>query len=88
MPPKVVVEVDVKIEADQFPDPKDYISRKSEKMIEFGTERVIWVLTDNRKVMVTDHTREWFVYNWDDIVPVFDQYQLCLNDLLKREGVI
>jgi hypothetical protein len=88
VPPKIAIEVDVKIEADQFPDQKDYISRKSEKMIEFGTERIIWVLTDNRKIMVTDRSREWSVYEWDQIIPVFDQYQFCLNDLLKEEGVI
>ncbi|WP_426293235.1 Uma2 family endonuclease [Dyadobacter endophyticus] len=88
VPPKVAIEVDIKIEADQFPDPKDYISRKSEKMIEFGTESVIWVLTDNRKIMVMDRSREWFVCEWDETVPLFDQYQFCLNDLLKKEGVI
>ncbi|MCF0073082.1 hypothetical protein LZD49_21565 [Dyadobacter sp. CY261] len=58
VPPKLPIEVDVKIEAGQFPDPDDYISRKSEKMIEFGTERVIWILTDNRKIMVMDRSRE------------------------------
>ncbi|GGH37273.1 hypothetical protein GCM10007423_30190 [Dyadobacter endophyticus] len=88
VPPKVAIGVDIKIEADQFPDPKDYISRKSEKMIEFGTESVIWVLTDNRKIMVMDRSREWFVCEWDETVPLFDQYQFCLNDLLKKEGVI
>lgn len=88
VPPKIAIEVDVKIEADQFPDPNDYISRKSEKMIEFGTERVIWILTENRKIMVMDQMREWAIYEWDEAVPVFDQYRFCLNDLLKEEGVI
>jgi len=49
---------------------------------------VIWVLTDNRKIMVMDRSREWFVCEWDETVPLFDQYQFCLNDLLKKEGVI
>jgi hypothetical protein len=38
--------------------------------------------------MVTDRSREWSVYERDQIIPVFDQYQFCLNDLLKEEGVI
>lgn len=88
VPPKIAIEVDVKIEAGQFPDPKDYISRKSEKMIEFGTERVIWVLTEDRKIMVMDGSRKWSVYEWDETVPVFDQYQFCLDEILKKEGVI
>lgn len=88
VPPKIAIEVDVKIEADQFPSPEEYISRKSEKMIEFGTERVIWILTESRKIMVIGQSREWTVYEWEEMIPVFDQYQFCLNDLLKQEGVI
>ncbi|MGX5852558.1 Uma2 family endonuclease [Dyadobacter jiangsuensis] len=88
VPPKIAIEVDVKIEAGQFPSPEDYFFRKSEKMIGFGTERVIWVLTESRKIMVMDRSRKWAVYEWDEMVPVFDQYQFCLNDLLKEEGVI
>ncbi|MBO9613692.1 MAG: Uma2 family endonuclease [Dyadobacter sp.] len=88
VPPKIAIEIDVKIEAGQFPSPEDYFSRKSEKMIEFSTERVIWILTENRKIMVMDQSREWSIYEWDEMVPVFDQYQFCLNDLLKEEGVI
>ncbi|PSL28446.1 hypothetical protein [Dyadobacter jiangsuensis] len=88
VPPKIVVEVDVKIEVGQFPSPEDYFFRKSEKMIEFGTERVIWILTENCKIMVMDQSREWSVYKWDEMVPVLDQYQFCLNDLLREEGVI
>ncbi|WP_342087200.1 Uma2 family endonuclease [Dyadobacter sp. OTU695] len=88
VPPKVAIEVDVKIEADHFPDENEYMFRKSEKMIEFGTERVIWVLTDDRKIMAIDRSKKWAVYGWEEAVPVFDDYQFCLNDLLKKEGVI
>ncbi|SEI41422.1 hypothetical protein SAMN05216327_101367 [Dyadobacter sp. SG02] len=88
VPPKVAIEIDIKIEGDHFPEDKDYMFRKSEKMIGFGTERVIWVLTDNRKIMVIDRSKEWSVYGWEESVPVFDDYQFCLNDLLKEEGVI
>ncbi|MGG7666413.1 hypothetical protein [Dyadobacter sp. BHUBP1] len=31
VPPKIAIEVDVKIEADQFPSPEEYISRKKRK---------------------------------------------------------
>lgn len=88
VPPKIVIEVDVKIEAGQFPSPEDYLFRKSEKMIEFGTERVIWILTESRKIMVMDQSREWVVYEWDEMISVFDHYQFCLNDLLREEELI
>lgn len=88
VPPKVAIEIDVKIEAGQFPSEEDYFFRKSEKMIAFGTERVIWILTEDRKVMAMDRSRAWSVYEWDETVPVFDQHEFCLDDLLRKEGVI
>jgi hypothetical protein len=86
--PKIAIEVDTKIEADQFPNPTDYIFRKSEKLIEFGTERVIWILTSSRKIMMTDRTNKWSIHEWSESLPVFDDYQICLNDLLKKEGIL
>jgi hypothetical protein len=86
--PKIAIEVDTKIEADQFSNPTDYIFRKSEKLIEFGTERVIWILTSSRKIMMTDWTKKWSVHEWSETLPVFDDYQICLNDLLEKEGIL
>ncbi|SDH02258.1 hypothetical protein SAMN04487996_12730 [Dyadobacter soli] len=88
VPPRLAIQVDVKIEADHFSDENAYMFRKSEKMLEFGTERVIWILTEDRKIMVMDRSREWSSYEWSEMVPAFDQYQFCLNNLLEEEGVI
>lgn len=86
--PKVAIEVDTKIESEHFPNLADYIFRKSEKMIEFGTERIFWILTESRKVMMVDSSCKWTVYEWHERLPVLDDFHICLIDLLKEEGVI
>ncbi|TDE16192.1 hypothetical protein [Dyadobacter psychrotolerans] len=88
VPPKIAVEVDSKIEAEHIANPTDYVFLKSDKLIEFGTERVIWILTGSRKILVTDQSRKWTIHEWHEFIPLFDGLEICLNDLLKEEGVI
>ena len=86
--PKIAIEVDTKIEAEHIFNPTDYIFLKSEKLINFGTERVIWILTGSRKIFMTDQSRKWTIHEWDEELPIFGDYKICLNDLLREEGVL
>ena len=43
--PEVAIEVDVKIDTEDL----DYVFSKSEEMINFGTQRIIWVITKHKK---------------------------------------
>ena len=47
--PIIAIEVDTKIEFDEetYEEPKDYFVNKSNKLLEFGTEKVIWILTSS-----------------------------------------
>ena len=86
--PRIAIEVDTKIESEDIPNSTDYIFLKSGKLIAFGVERVIWILTGSRKIFMTDRSGKWTIHEWDELLPVFDNHKICLNDLLRREGVI
>lgn len=87
--PKVVIEVDIKIDVSELPAGEmDYIYEKTEAMLNFGTERVIWITTKSRKIFVATRTETWFVENWDATVPVLDDLTLNVAALLTEEGVI
>ena len=86
--PKVVIEVDIKIDVSEMPAGEmDYIYEKTEAMLNFGTERVIWVTTRSRKIFVASRTETWYVENWDATVPVLDDLTLNVAVLLAEEGV-
>jgi Uma2 family endonuclease len=86
--PKVVVEVDIKIDVSDMPAGEmDYIYEKTEAMLNFGTERVIWVTTKSRKIFVASRTETWYVENWDATVPVLDNLTLNVAALLAEEGL-
>lgn len=87
--PKVVVEVDIKIDLDEFPArDQDYIYEKTEAMLGFGTERVIWITTKSQKVFVATKGEPWLTLNWNNTIPVIDNLTLNITELLTEEGVI
>jgi Uma2 family endonuclease len=87
--PRVVVEVDIKVDLEAFPAmEQDYIYAKTQAMLNFGTERVIWITTQSRKVFVATQGENWLTLNWDATVPVLDTVTLNVAALLTEEGVL
>lgn len=69
VPPKMVVEVDVDFElAEDETDltTLDIIHEKIRKMLEFGTEKFIWIFSASKKVMIAERGQtNWFTMDWD-----------------------
>ena len=87
--PKVAVEVDLKIDTEEFPAKElDYIYEKTQAMLDFGTERVIWITTKSRKVLVATRNENWLTFNWDATIPVIDGVTLNVAEILTEEGVL
>ncbi len=81
VPPIVVVEVDVKANVE---DSAGYIFRKSQDLLDFGVRKVIWILTEPRKVLVLEKGVEGKVLNWDEEFEVCEGVRIRMSDLLKR----
>ncbi|QIP17279.1 Uma2 family endonuclease [Spirosoma aureum] len=87
--PRVVVEVDIKVDLEAFPAmEQDYIYAKTQAMLNFGTERVIWITTQSRKIFVATQGENWLTLNWEATVPVLDTVTLNVAALLTEEGVL
>jgi hypothetical protein len=88
IPPKVVIEVDVKIELEEFPARElDYFYEKTDRMLDFGIEKVIWITTKSRKIFTASRSSSWVTENWDADVLVLDDCVLNLAQLLKEEDI-
>ncbi len=89
-PPKVIIEVDIKADTTELPG-KDvsYLLKKSQKILDFGTERVIWILTEEKKIFVIDRNDPtWYAVDWSADVTVVDGCVLNLQKLLEDEGIL
>ena len=87
MPPKVVIEVDTKVDLEDFEKRfgQSYINAKTEDLLKAGVERVIWVQTDPKKVLVaTKGKQPWVVANWDYPFEVLEGVVLNLEGLLAQ----
>lgn len=81
--PEVAIEVDVKIDTEDL----DYVFSKSEEMINFGTQRVLWVITKHKKIMVFSKNSPTQVFDWNNEIAIMEGLTLNLQQLLDDEGV-
>jgi len=87
--PRIVIEVDIKADLSDFPNKADeYIMRKSQKLLDFGVEKVLWIITGMQKVYVIDRNDPtWYVVNWSENITVVDDCILNIKQLLDEEGI-
>ncbi|WP_266365158.1 Uma2 family endonuclease [Tellurirhabdus rosea] len=87
-PPKIAIEVDVRIDLEQYATrEQNYIHDKTDRLLAFGVERVIWIMINPNKVLVASRNADWITHNWDVSVPVLDEVTFNLADLLREEGI-
>lgn len=83
-PPVVVLEVDIKVDTANGSD-LDYVLTKTEKLLSFGVERVIWILTASRKVVVATQSNSSLTpYDWKNSIPIIDDCQMNLEEWVQR----
>ena len=89
VPPKVVIEVDIKADLANFQDEEtNYILNKSQKMLDFGVGKVIWILTSNRKIIIsTRNEKQAIITDWDDDILLLDDCILNVKQLLDDEEI-
>ncbi len=70
-PPRVVIEVDTKADFEALPlSPGSYYIKKTELLLNFGVEEVIWIFTQVEKVMVARPNQPWLIVDWKDEIEV------------------
>ncbi len=89
IPPKVVVEVDIKADVLDMEDGADgYVMQKSRKLLDFGVERVLWIITSIRRVYVIDRNDPtWYVVDWGQDIVVMEGCSINIGQLLADEEI-
>ncbi len=88
VPPKAVIEVDVKIDLPTNVSETEYVYDKTQKMLDFGVQKVIWILTKTRKTLIAEANERWILTDWDDTVDILPGCSFQLNPLLRSKNVI
>lgn len=88
VPPRVVIEVDVKIDLPANRSETEYVYDKTQKMLDFGVERVIWILTRTRRILLAEPNQPWLLVDWETSIEVLPGCRFELGTLLRSKGVI
>ena len=84
IPPQVVIEVDTKADLSEIQDSFGYYQKKTDQLLDFGVEKVIWIFTDTKKVMVAEPDQNWQIIPWDKEVQILDDTAVTLQKLVEE----
>ena len=62
-----------------------YFHKKTDELLAFGVERVIWIFTDSRKIMISEKGKDWQILNWSKDVAILDGVNINLEKLIDLE---
>ena len=85
--PKIVIEVDIKIDLSNIGNDVSYIAEKSQELFNFGVERVFWVLSSIRKVIILQPNQDWVTTDWSNDIPIMENCVLNVKKLLDEEEI-
>jgi hypothetical protein len=83
--PKISIEVDIDIALEEISE-QSYMTIKTKKLLDFGAEKVIWFLTESKKVMIATPDGDWQMRDWDKDVEILDDISCNVGKYLKEKG--
>jgi Uma2 family endonuclease len=89
VPPKIVIEVDIKADTAEFENGADgYVMQKMQKMLDFGVEKVLWIITGMQRVYVIDRNDPtWHIVHWSETIMIMDDCTINIKQLLDDEAI-
>ncbi len=81
IPPVLVFEINVRAEIESE---MEYVVKKSEDLLESGVEKVVWIFTKIKKIMVFERGGVGLILNWDEDIELIEDLKLNIKKLIKR----
>ena len=84
--PIIAIEIDTKaqLKEDEY---MNYIYDKANDLLNSGTEKVIWILTKPKIILIAQKEKSWEIKKWNDDIEVMENINFNLNRLLKEVGI-
>ncbi len=86
VPALLHIEVDIAADLEHEPSLM-YIEKKVNKLLAFGTQKVIWVFSGNKRVLVAQSATNWQWHGWDETLPLIGDVRFNIAQFLQAEGV-
>lgn len=80
--PKVVIEIDAKAEVAEISDTSSYYNEKTEQLLDFGVEKVIWIFTDSKRTLIATQKKEWALVDWSRDIKIIDGLEVNMEEVI------
>jgi hypothetical protein len=86
VPALLHIEVDIAADLEEEPS-IIYLEKKVNKLLAFGTKKIIWVFTKNKRILVATGVTNWQWHDWNETLPLIDEVDFNIAGYLKAEGI-
>ncbi len=87
VPPKLVIEIDTEADTSELTG-FGYVYKKSKKLLDFGVERIIWIMINTQTVTVMEPGSDWKVREWNTDIEIMDGHTFNIARYLDEEGIV
>lgn len=82
--PEVVIEIDIKASLEQIKDVYGYFHKKTDQLLDFGVQKVIWIFTDSQKVMMAERGKTWQTFDWKNSFEIMQGVSVNVQSILDE----
>ena len=80
--PEIVIEIDTKANLEEVENPLGYYQEKTDQLLEFGVQKVVWIFTETQKVMIAEDRDNWQIVSWHKELEIMDGVQVNIQELI------
>ncbi len=82
----VQIEVDISADLEDLDD-LQYITKKIDKLLNFGTQKIIWIFSASQRVIIATPGKAWITEQWDTDIEIMEGHAFNIGKYLKEEGI-
>lgn len=83
VPPRFVFEIDTKAELLDLDASRNYYYEKTDELLDFGVQKVVWIFTGSKKIMLASKDEDWVTKDWDQDIQLSEDLLINVASLLE-----
>ena len=89
VPAKIAIEVDVTADTSDIGGVDTYVYKKVRKLLNFGVERVIWINTATKTILIADdNLKSWIVQDWNKDIEIIEGLTINVPAFLLKKKIV
>ena len=86
VPANIAIEIDTKADLSILTF-QQYLKLKTTKLHNFGVDKVIWILTATRQVIVALPKQDWLIIDWNKDIEIINAASFNIGKYLQENGI-